>query len=354
MNPANVQAAFAATLVDEWHRAGVTHAVVAPGSRSTPILAALQADGRLRLHVVIDERSACFMALGIGMATGVPALVVTTSGTAAAELHPGVVEAHQAGVPLLAVTADRPPELHGVGAPQTIDQEQLFAGALRYFAAPGVPEAGGRGWWRSLAARAAAEAVAGPRGPGPVHLNLAFREPLLASDKAAAARLVPEGRPAGRPWHQVARPPGGAPGGAAGVLTDLAGAGERGLIVAGAGAGHPDPIWRLAAATGWPVLADPRSGARWPRAGVVAAADSLLRVPAVAAWEPDVVVRLGRPWASRVVAEWLASRARAYQVLVDRWGEWGDPERRADAVVAADPGWFCAALAGAVDNDRSA
>src|ERR1700733_8716845 len=119
---ADVQAAFAATVVDEWVRAGVTDAVVAPGSRSTPILAALAADGRLALHVVLDERSAGFVALGLGAATGRPAPVVTTSGTAAVELHPAVVEAHQAGVPLLAVTPARPAELHDVGAPQTVEQ----------------------------------------------------------------------------------------------------------------------------------------------------------------------------------------------------------------------------------------
>src|SRR3954447_16247050 len=129
---ANVQATFAATLVDEWVRCGVTHAVIAPGSRSTPLALALADDGRVRLHVVLDERSAAYQALGIGMATGRPAVVLTTSGTAAVELHPAIVEAHQARVPLLAVTADRPPELHHVGAPQTVEQVELFRAAARW------------------------------------------------------------------------------------------------------------------------------------------------------------------------------------------------------------------------------
>src|SRR5205814_2385529 len=128
----NVQATFAATLVDEWVRCGVTHAVVAPGSRSTPLALALVADSRIDVQVVLDERSAAFRALGIGLATGRPAVVLTTSGTAAVELHPAVVEAHQARVPLLAVTADRPAELHHVGAPQTVEQAGLFAGAVRW------------------------------------------------------------------------------------------------------------------------------------------------------------------------------------------------------------------------------
>jgi 2-succinyl-5-enolpyruvyl-6-hydroxy-3-cyclohexene-1-carboxylate synthase len=170
---ADVQAAFCATLCDEWARAGVTHAVVSPGSRSTPLVAALDAEARIQVHVVLDERSAGFTALGLGLATGRPAVVVTTSGTAAVELHPAVVEAGQARVPLLAVTADRPPELHRVGAPQTVEQRGLFGGACRFEVDPGVADGASAGGWRSLAARVVAEAAAGP-----VHLNLPFREPL--------------------------------------------------------------------------------------------------------------------------------------------------------------------------------
>ena len=126
-----VAASFAATLVDEWVRAGLTDAVVAPGSRSTPLLVALARESRMALHVRLDERSAAFFAVGIGLATGRPAVLVTTSGTAAAEVHAAVVEAHLSRVPLIVCTADRPPELHHVGAPQTIEQAGLFAGALR-------------------------------------------------------------------------------------------------------------------------------------------------------------------------------------------------------------------------------
>src|SRR5262245_41307162 len=136
----NVQATFAATLVDEWVRAGITDAVVCPGSRSTPLAIALVADGRLRVHVHHDERAAGFVALGIGLATGAPALVLTTSGTAAVELHPAVVEASMAGVPLVVCTADRPPELWQVGAPQTVDQTHLYGRAVRWFADPGTPD----------------------------------------------------------------------------------------------------------------------------------------------------------------------------------------------------------------------
>ncbi|MPY94104.1 MAG: hypothetical protein GEV08_13880, partial [Acidimicrobiia bacterium] len=151
---ASANATFCATLTDEWARCGLAHAVICPGSRSTPLTLALAAQSGVTTHVVLDERSAGFVALGLGLATGRPAAVVTTSGTAAAELHPAVVEAHQARVPLLACTADRPPELHGVGAAQTIDQVRLFGGAVRWYAQPGPPTVDAAASWRSLAARA--------------------------------------------------------------------------------------------------------------------------------------------------------------------------------------------------------
>src|SRR3954447_17474371 len=162
----NVQATFAATLVDEWARCGVRHAVVAPGSRSTPLAVALARDERFDVHVVLDERAGAYQALGVGLPTGRAALVLTTSGTAAVELHPAIVEAHQARVPLLAVTADRPPELHHVGASQTVEQAHLFAGAVRWAYDPGPATASTSSAWRSLAARAVIETVGNPAGPG--------------------------------------------------------------------------------------------------------------------------------------------------------------------------------------------
>ncbi|MGH9181750.1 MAG: thiamine pyrophosphate-binding protein, partial [Acidimicrobiales bacterium] len=152
----NLQATFAATLVDEWVRCGVTAAVVAPGSRSTPLALALAGEPGMTTTVVLDERAAGFVGLGLGLASGRPAVVLTTSGTAAVNLHPCVVEASQARVPLIVCTADRPPELHDFGAPQTIGQERLFEGVLRWAASPGVADAAARASWRSLAARAVA------------------------------------------------------------------------------------------------------------------------------------------------------------------------------------------------------
>jgi 2-succinyl-5-enolpyruvyl-6-hydroxy-3-cyclohexene-1-carboxylate synthase len=334
----DVAATFCATLVDEWRRAGVTDAVVTPGSRSTPLLLALRADEQIRLHVFLDERSAAFFALGIGLASGRPAVVATTSGTAAAELLPAVTEAHHAGVPLIACTADRPPEAHGIGSPQTIDQSRLYDAAPRWRANPGVPDASMSTTWRSLAARAVCEALGASGRPGPVHLNLAFREPLVGEPGS-----LPAGRPGGAPWHRVLRsgpPPSSTIAELSGIVSN-----RRGVIVAGAGSGDPDGVHQLAGVLGWPVLADPRSGCRRPGRTTVAAFDALLRHgPLAAELVPEVVLRAGAPPASKVLAGWLAASG-ADQVAVETCGSWLDPERTAQVVVAADPGAAFRAMA---------
>ena len=335
--PEDVQASFCGALVDEWLRCGVAHAVVSPGSRSTPLALAL-ADSRLELHVVLDERSAGFVALGLGRATGRPAVVLCTSGTAGAELHAAVIEADLDGVAMLVCTADRPPELQSVGAPQTVDQQHLYGRSTRWFHDPGVASMDTRAAWRSVAARAFAEATHGPLGPGPVHLNLAFREPLVGSP-----HVVPDGRDDGAPWHV-----GIAAGGLvadSGALEDIRRSlvGRRGIIVAGAGAGDPVAVHRLGAALDWPVLADPRSGCRIPGGATVATADALLRDPEVARrFAPEVALRLGAPFASKVVGEWLARIP--VDVLVSPHGRWLDPKRSATHVVAAEPGELCRVL----------
>ena len=331
--PADIQAAFCAVLVDEWARAGVTDAVVAPGSRSTPLVIALDDDPRMRVHVVLDERSAGFVALGIGLSTRRPAVVATTSGTAAVELHPAVVEAHQAGVPLIAVTSDRPSELHHVGSPQTVEQDGLFGRAVRFALSLGVADLGAMASWRAVASRMVAEALAGPSGPGPVHANLAFREPLIG-DPAAVS--VPAGRAGSAPWHAVdpLHHREQAPPDVAALLGSFAGG--RGLVLAGEGCGSAGDLLDAASDLGWPVLADPRSGCRaGPSSGAVASADSLLRVPSIAGgWIPDVIVRAGAPWASKVLSQWIASLPpEVPQVLCDPWGRRLDPERTASVFV---------------------
>ena len=329
--PENVQATFCATLVDEWARAGVRHAVVSPGSRSTPLALALAADGRIDLGVHHDERAAAFMALGIGLATGTPAVVLTTSGTATAHLFPAVLEASHAGVPMLVCTADRPPELQGVGAPQTIDQAELYGRAVRWFADAGVADAGSTSSWRPLAARAVAEAIGAD--PGPVHLNLPFREPLVG-EPGELPPSTGSGRDEGSSATRIAT-----------RLPEAA----RGVIVAGGGIVDRGAVEALARTTGWPVLADPRSGCRLPDGWSIACFDALLRHDRFAEQHrPDVVVRLGDAPASKVLASWLASSG-AHQIAVGR--RVVDPERTAAERVTADPSLWCSVATTSHDAD---
>ena len=321
--PEDLQATFCATVVDEWVRDGVEHAVVCPGSRSTPLALALVADGRLAVHVHHDERSGGFMALGLAAANGEAVVVLTTSGTAAVELHPAVVEADLAGVPLIVCTADRPPELIDVGAAQAIDQTHLFGRSVRWYHAPGVAEEATIGRWRAVAARAHAEATGS--APGPVHLNLAFREPLVGQPGE-----LPPGRSTGGAWAW--RPPATAPiDPEIGLLDDLAG--RRGILVAGAHSGPAESIVRVAAALGWPVLATPQA-AVWGSPEPIGAADAILRNEVDL--RPEVIVHLGGPLASRVAGEWLTATGAA-EIVVDGERTWTDPHGTAAFVLPLAP-----------------
>jgi 2-succinyl-5-enolpyruvyl-6-hydroxy-3-cyclohexene-1-carboxylate synthase len=359
--PLNPSTAFAVTLVDELVRCGLREAVLAPGSRSAPLAIALWEKagqgGALRLHVRVDERSAAFLALGLAKAGGRPVAVVCTSGTAAANFHPAVIEADESGVALLVLTADRPPELRGTGANQAIDQLKLYGGAVRWFAEAGVPEArpGMNPYWRSLACRAWAAAAGTDGGfPGPVHLNLPLREPLVPGlPDPAGNRSWPEpldGRPDGAPWTRwAAASMGGAasgpglagPSGQAGAAwaepLDLPWT-ERGVILAGDGAADPPGLLRLAAAAGWPVLAEPSSGVRQGR-HALAAYSYLLEHPGfLAANRPDLVVCAGRPGLSRGQTAFLRQAAAdgARQVVLAQGpARWADPARTATDVAAA-------------------
>jgi 2-succinyl-5-enolpyruvyl-6-hydroxy-3-cyclohexene-1-carboxylate synthase len=326
----SVQATFSATLVDEWVRLGVTDAVVCAGSRSTPL--ALPLAERMRVHVRLDERSGAFFALGLAMASGRPTVICVTSGTAAAELHPAVVEAHHAGVPLIVCTADRPPELHQTGAPQAIAQNGVFATATRWAHAPGVAAEGQEKTWRPLAVRAYEEAMHGTAGPGPVHLNLEFREPLTGTASPLPARggsTVMAGDP-GRGTGRV----------------DLQPLRGKGMIIAGgtwSQRADPAGIAGLADTLGWPVLADPLSGSRLE--GSIAAADAIVRTEPPL---PECIVLFGLPWLSRALGSYLSSAADAGAriVVVDPRRQWADPLRVATEFHQCDPNrWLDAAIA---------
>jgi len=322
------QATFCATLVDELRRGGVRDAVICPGSRSTPLALAAVAGG-LRILVRLDERSAGFVALGLARSSGRPVLVVVTSGTAAAELLPAVVEASLDRVPMVLVTADRPADLQRIGAPQTIQQADLFGQHATFSLDPGSIESWPASSWRSLASRLVLEARGSLGLPGPVHLNLALAEPLLAEPGE-----LPDGRGADRPWSEVS-PRAPSMRKPAELLRRA-----RGVIVAGHGAGSPESLLAAAASLGYVVLADPRSGIRLNSHLVVAAADGILRSEvAAAALRPDVVVLAGGPPASKILADWVASAVRegASQLVIGIDGPARHSARTAASFIIADP-----------------
>lgn len=329
--PHTATATFCATLVDEWVRAGVVLAMVAPGSRSTPLALALAADDRIGVRVFHDERSAAFAALGVGLATRRPAVAICTSGTAATHFHAAVVEADLSGVPLIVCTADRPPELWDVGAPQTVDQTHLFGGSVRHFVEPGVPDSIPARAWRSIGARLVAESMGASGRPGPVHANLSFRDPLVGTPDD-----LPPGRDDLAPWHTADGPDGAPTPPDIEALLPLLD--REGVIVAGSGAGRgagdDEPVARLARELGWPLLADHRSGLRTIRS--IRHADSLLRDAGFAdRFRPEVVLRFGEPHTSKVLGQWAASVPT--QIVVTRDGAWSDPDRQATRLVRADP-----------------
>ncbi|GAB2633441.1 2-succinyl-5-enolpyruvyl-6-hydroxy-3-cyclohexene-1-carboxylic-acid synthase [Kribbella swartbergensis] len=320
MNPST---AFATVVVDELIRCGVREAVVAPGSRSAPLalaLAAADREGRLRLHVRIDERTAGFLAIGVIRGTGLPVPVVTTSGTAVANLHPAVLEASHSGLPLIVLSADRPPALRGSGANQTTDQLKVFGSAVRRFHEMGTPvrEVGQVAYWRSQVARAVADAVgARSADPGPVQLNCPLAEPLVPTDGPDWPEPL-EGRGSG-PWTTVHAAVG---------QPSTVQPGPKTVVVAGDGASQAA---RLAAEAGrWPLFAEPSSRARTGPA-VISAYRLLLQANSMAG-EIERVLVFGHPTLSRPISKLLA-RPDVEVIVVSPTGLWPDPARRARSVV---------------------
>ena len=336
MNPST---ALGRVVVDELVRAGVREAVLAPGSRSAPLALALHdadATGRLRLHVRVDERSAAYTALGLAKASGRPVPVLTTSGTAAATVHPAVLEASESGVPLVVLTADRPPEARATGANQTVDQVGLFGRAVRFFHEVGVPEAraGQVAYWRALVGRALAAATGTlTADPGPVHLNLPLREPLVPDGDDGWPEPL-DGRPGGRPWTTVA-----AAGSRTAAPRDARAPDwpERTLVLVGdAPQGWSADVRLLAEARGWPVVSEPSGNAR---EGLTALRSGhlLLGDPTfLAAHRPDAVLVVGRPTLHRSVTALLRDHEVRVEVVAPT-ARWADQTRTATAVHAALP-----------------
>jgi 2-succinyl-5-enolpyruvyl-6-hydroxy-3-cyclohexene-1-carboxylate synthase len=355
--------AYVGAFTDALVRAGVGHLCLCPGSRSTPLALSAARHSGLRVWSLIDERSAAFFGLGLAKVLRAPVALLSTSGTAAANFLPAVIEARYGRVPLVVLTADRPHELRDRGANQTIDQIKLYGPHVKWFADVALPEASAAmlRYARGLAAQAVATAQEG--APGPVHLNFPFREPLVPARADSAS--APEGdrtesAVAGRPSHtQVShslRAPD--PGFVQTLVHDLTRV-TRGLIVCGP---HDDPllpetVTAAAAALGFPVLADPLSQVRsgpHDRSQVIDAYDVMLRAESLAkALAPEVILRVGAVPASRPLLQYLERHDRARQIVVDGGGGWNDPMHRATEVVWADPRLLCERLAEALGPLRA-
>jgi 2-succinyl-5-enolpyruvyl-6-hydroxy-3-cyclohexene-1-carboxylate synthase len=338
---------WARSFVDELARSGVSQVALAPGSRSTPLVLALAADGRFRIRVHLDERSAAFFAVGIGKSATWPSAVVTTSGTAAANVFPAVVEASQSETPLLVLTADRPHRLRDSDANQAIDQVRMYGRYVRASFDVAPPSIGGPALrhLRALACRSVAAAVGPP--PGPVHVNFPFEKPLepteLPPDFVAQHPLAATGRPDGEPFvrfgtNRLVPTPD--------EVTELTDHLEepRGVIVAGP---TPTPgvvgpaVLRLAAKTGYPVLADPLSGARYGRAGGahrVAAYDLFLADGDVAdALAPTLIVRVGASPTSAALQRWIGHHNGVRYLVIDPGDRYKDHGATATGYFRANP-----------------
>ena len=346
---------WARALIDELCAAGASEAVICPGSRSTPLALACAAEPRLAVRSVVDERSGAFFALGAAKATGKPALVVATSGTAGAHFYPALLEAEASRVPVVALTADRPPELHGFGAPQTLDQQHLFGTHVRFFADLGIPEGTPEALrhLRAVAAAAAARALGTPRGP--VHLNAPFREPLIPLTPPGPRQDDPKknnffsGGPADvLPAVRIAPgkldPDEAALDAAARELSRR----PRGVIVCGprdAWDDLPRAVRALSESLGYPVLAEAASQVRFRLPEAVAHYDALLKHQSLAgAVRPEAVVRIGGGLTSKTLQQWLDASA-AWTLCLSEDGALFDPGHSASLAICGDPVRACAELA---------
>lgn len=361
MDPTNRNTALASAFAEELSRCGLRHAVLSPGSRSTPLALALWRQEEIETTVIVDERSAAFFALGAAQASDAPVAILCTSGTAAANFHPAVCEADHSAVPLLVLTADRPSELRGVGAGQAIDQLKLYGDSVRWFCEVGTHAADDDGLlhFRSTACRAFAIAR-GETRPGPVHLNFPLREPLapLSQDGAVTATdpLALQGR-GGRPLTAVT-PIDMEP--TEFLLDEVAGhiaEAPVGVIVAGRQLDPElrEPLAHLAATAGYPILAEPTSQLRCgphDRSHVVTTYDLLLRDQRFRGTaSPELVLRFGEMPTSKPLRSWLAESG-ADQIVVDPLGDWNEPTRRAAAILRADPTELAAGWAARLGEDR--
>jgi 2-succinyl-5-enolpyruvyl-6-hydroxy-3-cyclohexene-1-carboxylate synthase len=342
LSHAEVLGRYVGAFVDELAAAGIEHVCLCPGSRSTPLAVMFARHPDIKVWTHLDERSCAYFALGMAKASGKPVAVLCSSGTAAVNFAPAVVEAYHGQVPLVVLTADRPQELRDLGSNQTIDQVKLFGPHVKWFAEMLLPEASEQAirFVQMAAARAVSTATAD--APGPVHLNFPFREPLMPAEVHGAAlegstpspAIASKARPGLKQVQAVAQ--------------ELRAA-SRGIIVCGpqADANFPRPVSALANACGLPVVADPLSGLR--NAGdhtkALGSYDHFLRSPRIAAsLQPDLVLRFGAPPTSKALAGYLQRHSGRSQVQICPPGIWHDPDLTASRVLEANAAEYCVQL----------
>lgn len=331
MDHPNPSTALARVVIDELVVGGVRFVALSPGSRSGALAIASSQHPDVETTVIIDERSAAFHALGVARASGRPAVVIATSGTAPANFYPAIVEADMSGVPLVAISADRPTELQGVGANQTIDQVELFGSKVRSYrgiAAP-VPDVDANAEWRGVVAGLVRASTEGPM-PGPVHLNVAFREPTVpvTDDGRTAGSAYPFPTPRlDGPARSPARRPPDSPG-------DLSLDARGGLLIAGDGEYDRGALLEGAGRLGWPILATAMSGLRGEE-DVISSYGLLLEDGVPVDFVPETVIAVGAIGPDPALEDLVG--AAHTRIRVDRWGRRIDPGRNATRVLAADP-----------------
>ncbi|HWC29104.1 MAG TPA: 2-succinyl-5-enolpyruvyl-6-hydroxy-3-cyclohexene-1-carboxylic-acid synthase, partial [Dehalococcoidia bacterium] len=342
LSHAEVLGRYCGTFVDELVAAGVENVCLCPGSRSTPLALTFARHPGIKLWMHLDERSCAYFALGMAKASGKPVAILCSSGTAAVNFAPAVVEAFHSHVPLIVLTADRPPELQGLGANQTIDQQNLYGPAAKWFVNLPLPEASDQmlRYVRMVADRAIATALEGARGP--VHLNFSFREPLVpAFESVPGSGREPERLTKA---ETSAAPPFGQLDWLAAAMT----ASQRGLVICGPldDADAALSVQVLSEMWNVPLLADPVSKTR--SGGdpcIIGLYDNYLRIAAVAAsLKPDLILRFGAPPTSKPLNSYLQRHSDVQQVVVSQGMTWQDPDLTADVVVDADIRSFCSAL----------
>ncbi|CAG9622399.1 2-succinyl-5-enolpyruvyl-6-hydroxy-3-cyclohexene-1-carboxylic-acid synthase [Sutcliffiella rhizosphaerae] len=348
MNATNDLTYYLAAFVDELVKSGMREAVISPGSRSTPIALLMAEHPELHVSILVDERSAAFYALGLAKTTNKPVAILCTSGTAATNYYPAIVEAYQSRIPLIVLTADRPHELRDVGAPQAIDQLKMYGDYVKWFVEMSLPEDTGSmiRYARTMSARALGTALSAPRGP--VHMNFPIREPLIPNLEAndlwtKYKELVDNRLEVNSGEYTISEE-------RADYFARLLNVRQRGIIVCGEVSSSQreafiTSITELSDVLGYPIFADPLSGLRTGRHSkttIMDGYDAFLRPDLVKEkLMPEVIIRFGAMPVSKFLTQYISKSSSAIHIVVDGDGGWRDPTLQANYMIHADETYFC-------------